>query len=646
MRPPAARLADDPYLAPFLERIAERRERASLLAMSLRRRYGSLIEFASAHERFGLHRSRSGEWIFREWAPAATALHLVGDFSGWSVDQAFALHRVGDGGEWEITLPPDALHHGDLYKLHLHWKGGTGERIPSHARRAVQDDGTKTFCAQVWNPEPYVWRHEPPAGAGAPLVYEAHVGMAQEREGVGTYAEFRRDVLPRIIDAGYDTIQLMAIQEHPYYGSFGYQVSSFFAPSSRFGTPEELKELIDEAHGAGVRVVMDLIHSHAAKNEIEGLSRFDGTPWLYFHDGARGVHEAWDSRCFDYGKEEVLRFLLSNCRYWLEEFRFDGFRFDGVTSMCYRDHGLGRNFVGYEEYFDARVEEEAVAYLTIANELIHEVAPHAITIAEDMSGLPGLGAPAADGGCGFDYRLALGVPDCWVELITEVRDEDWNLGYLWHELTNRRRDERSIGYVECHDQAMYWGMGVGDEHPRVDRGIALHKMIRLATLAAAGHGYLNFMGNEFGHPEWIDFPREGNDWSYRHAQRLWHLRDDPHLRFGHLANFDREVVRLIRGAKLLEQGEPELVMVHEEKKVLAFRRGSHLFVFNFHPDASYPGFALGAAPGTWRLVLDSDEPRFGGHARLEAGQRFPEVTDEAPLEVYLPARCALVLRRD
>jgi len=643
-----------------------RRERARALEERLRNEHGTLVDFASAHERFGLHR-HSDHWVIREWAPNAEAIHLVGPFSEWVEREAFALHRTDVPGEWELRLPATALAHGNLYKLKVAWTGGAGERIPAHARRVVQDDHTKVFCAQVWEPdEPYVWRHAAPRSDTAPLIYEAHVGMAQDREGVGTYDEFRELVLPRIVDAGYDTIQLMAIQEHPYYGSFGYHVSSFFAASSRFGTPEELKALIDAAHGAGVRVIMDLVHSHAVANEVEGLSRFDGTAFQYFHDGARGHHEAWSSRCFDYRKDEVLRFLLSNCRFWLEEYRFDGFRFDGVTSMSFLHHGLGRVFTSYDEYFDATVDDDALAYLALANTLVHTVSPNAITVAEDVSGFPGLGAPREDGGCGFDYRLAMGVPDCWFDLLENVRDEDWNIGYLWHELTNRRSDERTIGYCECHDQAivggktivfqlidaaMYTAMRIEDEDLSVDRGIALHKMVRLATLATAGHGYLNFIGNEFGHPEWVDFPREGNAWSYRYARRQWHLRDDPGLKYGFLADFDRAMMELVKRAGLLDVGEPRLVALHGDDKVLAFERGSFVFVLNFHPSRSYTGYGLDVPSGSYALALDSDEARFGGHARLSPSQVYPTsapATAEGEphrIELYLPSRTALVLER-
>jgi 1,4-alpha-glucan branching enzyme len=456
-------------------------------------------------------------------------------------------------------------------------------------------------------------------------------------------------------------------------------VSSYFAASSRFGTPEELKELIDAAHGMGLRVIMDIVHSHAVNNEVEGLSRFDGTPYQYFHKGPRGRHPAWDSRCFDYGKNEVVHFLLSNCRFWLDEYRFDGFRFDGVTSMLYHHRGLGPGFTSYDRYFDGDVDEDAVAYLTLANTVIHAVRPDAVTIAEDVSGMPGLGAPVADGGCGFDYRLAMGVPDRWFKLVNDTADEDWHLDGLWYELTNRRGDERTISYAESHDQAlvggktlifemidaaMYHHMRADDRDLLVDRGLALHKMIRLATLGSAAFGYMNFMGNEFGHPEWVDFPREGNGWSYRYARRQWHLRDDPNLKYHFLADFDREMLALFRAAGVLADSFANRLYVHNDDKVLAFERGGLTLAFNFHPTRSYTDYAIETAPGAFDLAMDTDEPRFGGHARLAPGQRYVTVADSpgqhpllggAPegrggflshrLLLYLPCRTALVLRR-
>jgi 1,4-alpha-glucan branching enzyme len=685
----------DPWLRDFAAAIARRAVRAAETERLLAAGAPSLLDFASGHEYYGLHRKGDG-WLFREWAPNAARVCLVGDFNGWAETAPFTLRRINENGDWEVRLPVDAVAHGQHYKLKVYWPAGgagdpgAGDRIPAYARRVVQNPETKIFSAQVWEPPAYRWKHPRPApvlftqtpspqahgapAAGpraaeaAPRIYEVHVGMAQEKQGIGTYDEFRERILPRVVDAGYNVIQLMAVQEHPYYGSFGYHVSSFFAASSRFGTPEELKALVDAAHGEGLSVVMDLVHSHAVMNEAEGLSRFDGTLYQYFHAGPRGYHAAWDSRCFDYGRIQVLHFLLSNCRFWLDEYNFDGFRFDGVTSMLYLDHGLGKAFTGYGDYFDnPNIDEDALTYLALANRVVHDVRPGVVTIAEDVSGMPGLAAPQAWGGTGFDYRLAMGVPDYWIKLTKDVPDERWHMGGLYHELTNRRGDEKTISYAESHDQAlvgdktlvfrmidkeMYWHMGMTDRNLVVERGVALHKMIRLATLSTAGHGYLNFMGNEFGHPEWIDFPRAGNGWSYAHARRQWHLRDDPALRYALLAAFDKAMMALEEEHRFLGTPGPRLLLDHEERKLLIFERAGLLFLFNFHPLVSCPDLAFEVPAGRYRLALDSDAPEFGGHGRVAPGQVYAAEPYYTPwgkrlhrLRVYLPCRAAIVLAR-
>ena len=618
-----------------------------------------LADWAAAHEYYGLHRTRRG-WVFREWAPNATSMWLVGDFSKWRTNRLYECMRIPGSDVWELKLPAKAIKAGDNYRLEMRWAGGRGERIPAYARYVVQDPETKLFCAQVYESK-YKWRHESPKASGSPFIYEAHVGMGGEEERVHTYAEFRDEVLPRIKKAGYDTVQLMAIMEHPYYGSFGYHVSSFFAASSRFGTPDDLKSLVDAAHGMGLRVIMDLVHSHAVKNERDGLSMFDGTDYQYFHSGAKGWHRAWDSRCFDYGKTGVLHFLLSNCRFWLDEYRFDGYRFDGVTSMLFWDHGLGDAFTNYGMYFNGSVDDDAWAYLQMANRVIHESHPGAITIAEDVSGMPGVAAPAKDFGIGFDYRMAMGEPDFWFRLAEKVRDDDWPMGGIYYELTNRRAEEKVVSYVESHDQALvggktfffqladaaiYWGMGKDQHGLEVDRAIALHKMARLATAALNGGAYLNFMGNEFGHPEWIDFPREDNGWSYHHARRQWSLRDDPNLRFKPLADFDEEMLKCVRKMR----GEPVELVANEPDKVLAFKRGKYLFAFNFNPTKSFEGYGILVPPATeWKHLFDTDEVRFGGQGRIGRGAKYgPALVpwrDELvqQIRLYLPARTAVVL---
>lgn len=659
----------DPWLEPFKGAIEGRHNDVINKERELTQACGSLTEFANAHEYFGLHRTQRGGWVFREWAPGATAITLVGDFSNWKPMKKFELRRLpGSDGVWETRLRPSDIHHGQHYKMIVEWPGGSGERIPAYARHVVQDENTKLFSAQVWAPEhPYEWKIEKFEPDTRPLmIYECHIGMAQQREGVGTYREFRENVLPRIAADGYNAIQIMAIQEHPYYGSFGYHVSSLFAASSRFGTPEELKELIDAAHERGIAVIMDIVHSHAVKNEVEGLGRLDGTYNQYFYGDGRREHPAWDSLCFDYGKNEVLHFLLSNCKYWLEEFHFDGFRFDGVTSMLYYNHGLGQAFGSYDDYYNGGQDTNAITYLTLANLLIHQVNPRAITIAEEMSGMPGLAIPFKDGGIGFDYRMAMGIPDYWIRLLKEKRDEDWHPTSIFWELTNRRADEKTVSYVESHDQAlvgdktvifrlidkeMYWHMMVGDNDMTVARGMALHKMLRLVTAATINGGYLNFMGNEWGHPEWIDFPREGNGWSYKYARRQWELVDRDDLKYKYLNAFDNAMVELIGGTYNFQALPVVKLWEKDDDQVLAFRRGNLVFVFNFSPSRSFTDYGVLTEPGEYNVVLSSDSPRFGGYGNIDESVAHFTVPDPlySPLglgwlKLYLPARSAQVLK--
>ena len=630
----------------------------------------ALSDWASGYLYFGLHRT-ARQWVLREWAPNATAIYLVGDFNNWTESEEYALKRLkGSEGNWEIKLPGKMLKHGDLYKLSVHWEGGQGMRIPAWVRRVVQDTTTKLFSAQVWAPEEeYQWHNQKFKAKTSPLlIYECHVGMGQDAEKVGTYDEFRLNVLPRVAADGYNCIQIMAIQEHPYYGSFGYHVSNFFAPSSRCGTPEELKALIDEAHRLGIAVIMDIVHSHAVKNELEGLGNFAGDPSQYFHkDEGRRNHNQWDSLCFDYGKGEVTHFLLSNCKYWLDEFHFDGFRFDGVTSMLYYSHGLGQAFGGYGDYYNGGQDDDAIVYLTLANLLIHQVKPSAITIAEEVSGMPGLAAPFKDGGYGFDYRMAMNVPDYWIKTIKELKDEAWKPSSMFWEVTNRRADEKTISYAESHDQAlvgdktiifrlidadMYWHFKKGDENGNVHRGIALHKMIRLLTCSTINGGYLNFMGNEFGHPEWIDFPREGNGWSHKYARRQWNLVDNHDLCFHYLGDFDRDMIHLIGGEKNIQKTVVQEIWHNDGDQVLAYMRGNLLFVFNFSPTQSFTGYGLQCPEGSYKVVLDSDSPAYGGQGLNDDSIEHFTQPDalltpyhKGWLQLYLPARTAIVLRR-
>jgi len=659
----------DPWLEPYANALRHRYRNYQCALRNIESAEGSLDAFSRGYEYFGFNRTEiDGEpgVIYREWAPAARALHLIGEFNDWD-RQAHPMER-DRRGIWNIFLPDkdygDRLVHGGRVKVHVDSAIGPMDRIPAYIKHAEHDPSTNNFTGRYWCPaQPYAWKNPSPKLDAGLRIYEAHVGMATEEERVGTYKEFTSNVLPRIARGGYNCVQLMAIQEHPYYGSFGYHVSSFFAASSRFGTPEELMELIDTAHGMGILVLLDVVHSHSVKNVYDGVNLFDGSTHQYFHAGERGEHPDWDSKLFDYSAWEVKRFLLSNVRFWLEKYHFDGFRFDGVTSMMYRHHG-NKAFASYDDYLIHDLDEDAITYLQLANQVAHKVNPNAITIAEDVSGMVGLCRPLEEGGLGFDYRLAMSVPDFWIKVLKHSRDEEWQIGELYNVLRNRRYKEKHIAYAESHDQAMvgdktlafwlmdkemYWHMNLGSNNAIIDRGIALHKMIRLITFSLGGEGYLNFMGNEFGHPEWIDFPREGNDYSYKHARRQWSLADNPELRYQHLAAFDRAMQALDQTYHVLDDELMEQLNVAEEQKTLMYYRGPLVFAFNFHPTESYTGYRFGVPRANdYRVVLTTDDPAFGGFGSAPADQIYPVQKQEfhgrhQSIQVYLPARSAQVL---
>ncbi|GAA5912151.1 hypothetical protein JCM6882_003068 [Rhodosporidiobolus microsporus] len=666
---PFAVIREDSYLEPFEGAIQARTDKYNHWLDQINRHEGGYDKFSQGYKTYGLHALPNGDVKYREWAPNAQTACLIGDFNGW--DRQANPMKKDQYGVFEVVVPAVggkcAIPHNSKVKISMTTPSGERiERLPAWATRVVQDlTVSPIYDAVFWNPpqaERYTFKNARPKTPRAPKVYEAHVGISTPDPKIGSYDEFTRDVLPRIKQLGYNTIQLMAIMEHAYYASFGYQITSFFAISSRYGTPEELMRLIDTAHGLGITVLLDVVHSHASNNSADGLNHFDGSDHQYFHGGAKGRHELWDSRLFNYGSHEVLRFLLSNLRFYMDEYQFDGFRFDGVTSMLYTHHGIGTGFSGgYHEYFGDGVDQEAVVYLMIANSMLHELYPGVLTIAEDVSGMPALCRTVAEGGLGFDYRLAMAVPDMWIKLLKEVKsDYDWDLGNIVHTLTNRRWKEKSIAYAESHDQALvgdktlaFWLMDkemytnmsdLTERTPTIDRGLALHKMIRLITHALGGEGYLNFEGNEFGHPEWLDFPREGNGDSYQYARRQFNLIDDHLLRYKYLWEFDRGMNTLEDEYKWLSADQAYVSLKNESDKVVVFERGQLLFVFNFHPTESFADYRVGTDwAGEYRVVFSSDDKQFGGHERVDKSVKHFSTNMEWNgrknfLQLYLPNR--------
>ncbi len=655
-------LKNDPSLEAFEQDLKQRVLNYENMKKKLLSDGKELKDFANAHLFFGFHQSKDG-WTYREWAPGAQAMYLCGDFNNWDRHGCPLTHK-GEG-VWEVFLPgKDALKHGQKVMAIVVNNGQELDRIPLYAKYVVQLPQSIDWSAEIYAPKKkFKWTDNDFKPMKTPYIYECHIGMAQEEGRIGSYTEFKDNVLPRIQKLGYNTIQIMAIMEHPYYASFGYQVTNFFAASSRFGTPDELKDLVNTAHEMGIAVLLDVVHSHMAPNTREGISGFDGTDYQFSHGGKRGDHPAWGTRCFNYNKPQVLHFLLSNLKFWLEEYHFDGFRFDGVTSMLYHNHGLGADFGPGSTYFSMNTDTEAVTYLQLASELVKQVNPNAIMIAEDMSAMPGMCLPIEDGGVGFDYRLSMGVPDMWIKLLKEQHDEEWDLGKIWAELTSRRPKEKVIGYAESHDQAlvgdktimfrlcdkeMYTSMDKASNSFVVERGMALHKLIRLITMSLGGEGYLTFMGNEFGHPEWIDFPREGNGWSYHYCRRQWSLADNENLRYQYLNNFDAAMIDMARKQRLYN-GKIKMLDIDHPRKVMAYQRGKVTFAFNFHPNNSYEGcFIPVDEEGAYSVVLNTDDYCYGGHGRVY--NNYVYHTEKLPdgrigFRIYLPNRTAIVLKK-
>ncbi len=655
----------DPYLVPFKDGLEKRMDSYYAKRKNLLGENGDILDFANGYNYFGIRKTETG-WVYREWAPGADEMFFVGDFNNWNLFD-YPMKRI-DNGVFEVYLEGhDALKIGQHVQAVIFKEAQILRRIPAYATRVEQNPMKPSeWCAVIDDTlfDDFQWTDEDFKPATSPFIYECHIGMAQEEGKVGSFKEFTDNILPRIKKAGYNTIQIMAIMEHPYYGSFGYQVSNFYAVSSRFGQARDLKELINTAHKMGITVLLDVVHSHAVKNSGDGLNYFDGTEYQYFHEGPKGYHMAWDTKLFNYGKHEVLHFLLSNLKYWMEVYHFDGFRFDGVTSMLYNDHGLGSAFTDYGMYFSDNTDLEAITYLQLANELIHKINPKAITIAEDMSGMPGMCLPIKDGGIGFDYRLSMGIPDLWIKFIKEYKDEDWDMFKLWYELTSRRPSEKSIGYCESHDQAlvgdktiifrlcdaeMYWSMAKDRQSAIIDRGIALHKMIRLLTSSVVGEGYLNFMGNEFGHPEWIDFPREGNGWSYHYCRRQWSLADKGYLKYEYLNNFDKAMIKFLKNERLMNK-KTQSQWIDQGDKVLIYTKKKVAFAFNFNPEKSFENYFVPVEEeGFYKVVLSSDDSNFGGFDRVDKVYRYKaEKTVDGRLGffTYLPARTAIAYKKD
>lgn len=664
----------DPYLHDFQDEISRRYG----VFLDYQRRIeecGGMEAFTTSYKEFGLNVQPDNSVKCLEWAPAAERLSLIGDFNKW--DQNANVYKKEEHGKWSLVIPANAdgscpIPHNSVIKIAVTRNGQTNFKLSPWATYVTCPHPKETviYHQNFWNPpERYTFKEARPARPASLRIYEAHVGISSHEGKINTYRAFADEVLPRIKGQGYNAIQLMAVMEHVYYASFGYQVSNFFAVSSRCGTPEDLKYLVDKAHSLGIFMLLDVVHSHASKNVEDGLNQWDGSNGGYFHDNARGFHSLWDSRLFDYTQIETLRFLLSNVRWWVEEYGFDGFRFDGVTSMIYHSHGMNDSFCGgYPMYFGLNADTDSLVYLMLANDFLHKKYPFMVTIAEEVSGMPGICRPVEEGGQGFDYRLAMALPDMWIKLLKHTSDDDWKIEDIVFNLENRRYAEKHVAYAESHDQALvgdktiaFWLMDKemydfmscdSPLTPIIDRGLALHKLIRLITLGLGGEAWLNFIGNEFGHPEWLDFPRVGNGESFHYARRQFNLVDAEYLRYKFLNNWDREMMLLEERTGFLHKGYAYTSWKHDGDKVVVFERGGLVFVINLHPNKSFADYSIGVNnPGRYHIALNSDDEKFGGHSRIDNNTKFHTSDDgyagrRHRLQVYIPCRSAIVLEKE
>ncbi|KAK9673873.1 hypothetical protein RND81_12G195300 [Saponaria officinalis] len=564
---------------------------------------------------------------------------------------------------WMEKYTP-CLQHGSKYRVYFNTPDGPLERIPAWATYVRLDGDGNQPCAVHWDPSPecaHKWKNNSPKRPKSLRIYECHVGISGSDPKVSSFLEFTEKVLPRVKDLGYNAIQLFGVIEHKDYFTAGYRVTNMYAVSSRFGTPEDFKRLVDEAHGLGLLVFLDIVHSYSAADEMVGLSLFDGTNDCYFHTGKRGHHKYWGTRIFKYGDVDVLQFLLSNLRWWIEEYHIDGFQFHSLPSMMYTHNGFATFTGDFEEYCNQYVDRDALLYLILANDILHFLHPNIITIAEDATLYPGLCEPSSQGGLGFDYYVNLAAPEMWLSFLENVPDNEWSMSKIVTTLMgNKIYTNKMLLYAENHSQSIsggrsfaeiLFGTEVGsNEASKLLRGTSLHKVIRLITFTIGGSAYLNFMGNEFGHPKRVEFPTSNNNFSFELASRRWDLLSDQGLH-QKLFHFDQDMMKLDQKEKVLSRGLPNVHHVNDDTMVISYTRGPLLFIFNFHPTDSYERYSVGVdEAGEYQMILNSDEEKYSGQGAINADQYFQRSIRKRIdgfqncLQLPLPSRSAQVYK--
>jgi 1,4-alpha-glucan branching enzyme len=571
-------------------------------------------------EKLGAHRIRVGPTDgvhFAVWAPNADRVSLVGDFNGWD-GRVHPMRRLAPSGVWELFIPD--LPDGEKYKFEVRTRSGAVvKKIDPYGRAFEQPPRTAAVVRDIsgyqWHDEPWM-ASRPQSGEWLerPLsIYEVHFGswarVPEDGNRFLTYREMAYRLVPYVKDLGFTHIELMPVMEHPFSGSWGYQVLGFFAPTSRFGPPEDFKFFVDMCHQAGIGVILDWVPGHFPKDE-HGLAWFDGTA-LYEHaDPRQGEHQDWGTLIFNYGRNEVRNFLLSSALFWLEEFHVDGLRVDAVASMLYLDYSR-REGDWIPNRYGGRENLEAISFLKQLNVLTHGKHPGTITAAEESTAWPGVSRPAHLGGLGFTYKWNMG----WMHDILEYMKKDpvhrrWEHNLITFSMLYAFTENFVLPF--SHDEVVHGKGSMLDKMP----GDAWQKYASLRTLYGLMYAHpgrkLLFMGCEFG--QW-------NEWN--HDRSLdWHLLDDP----AHAAL--RDYVRTLNwhlGAEAsLHQVDfdPDgfrWIDCHDnENSVVSFvryaadRRDFLVGVFNFTP-VPREGYRIGVPrAGYYRELLNSDSAVFGG----------------------------------
>ena len=583
------------------------------------------------YDKLGAHPMRIGNADgvhFATWAPNAVRVSVVGDFNHWD-GRVHPLRSLGSSGVWEIFLPVASL--GDRYKFEILTRYGevllkadpygfAFEVPPQSASIVATPD-------HEWQDEDWMRARESRGSwFSAPMsIYEVHLGswarIPEEGNRPLSYRELADRLIPYVTEMGFTHIELLPVMEHPFSGSWGYQVTGFYAPTSRFGTPSDFKAFVDACHRAGIGVILDWVPGHFPK-DAHGLARFDGTS-LYEHaDPRQGEHRDWGTLVFNYGRNEVRNFLLANALFWLHEYHVDGLRVDAVASMIYLDYSR-QDGAWIPNRFGGRENLEAIDFLRQMNTLTHGEQPGSMTIAEESTAFPSVSRPAYLGGLGFTYKWNMG----WMNDILEYVKRDpvyrrWDHTHLTFSLLYAFTENFILPF--SHDEVVHGKGSIFQKAPGDDWQKAATLRALYGFMYAHPGKQLMFMGCEFG---------QRREWNHDHSLD-WHLLDQP-LHAG-LHRFVKDLNRTYLAERALHevdfdpQGFQWIDCNDNENSVVSLirrsRDGQELIValFNFTP-VPRDGYRIGVpTPGAYAELLNSDGAAYGGSNQGNAGVVFTE----------------------